>query len=98
MFLTGRSSTPTFQFQTPPSFSQSPRPEREVKLEPNSSSGSEKPKAEIVVKMPTGDVLTIVSDQVTINFDRDFQDITTRFDTQKVYMVDKGTVTIVAKL
>jgi len=94
----GRSSTPTPPFLTQSWSPASQPPSREQRLDPSSSPGSEKPKAEITVKMPSGDVLTVISDQVTINFDRDFQDITTRADAHPVYMVDRGTVTIVAKL
>ena len=87
------SQSPTLTWSVP---SQKGRPGHS--FEPSSGSADLKAKTEITVLMPNGDRLNIQSDQVTINFDRDFQDITTRADAHPVYMVDRGTVTIVAKL
>jgi hypothetical protein len=48
--------------------------------------------------MPNGDRLNIQSDQVTIEFSRDFVDVTRWTDARKTYMVDRGTFTIKGKL
>jgi hypothetical protein len=48
--------------------------------------------------MPNGDRLEIQSDQVTIEFSRDFMDVTRWTGVQKTYMADRGTFTIKGKL
>ena len=49
--------------------------------------------------MPDGSLLTILTEDVTISFDREFQDdVTTRSSVSKTYFVDKGTFTIKGKL
>jgi len=48
--------------------------------------------------MPDGSLLTILTEDVTIEFSRDFQDVTTRSSVSKTYLVDRGTFTIKGKL
>jgi hypothetical protein len=67
-------------------------------FEPSSGSADLKAKTEITVLMPNGDRLEIQSDQVTIEFSRDFVDVTRWTSAQKTYMVDRGTFTIKGKL
>ena len=48
--------------------------------------------------MPTGDVLNIESDDVQIEFSRDFVDVTSWNAASRTYLLDKGTFTIKGKL
>ena len=57
-----------------------------------------KAKTTISIAMPDGSGLHIETEEVTISFDRNFQEVTTRSDAKRVYMVDRGTFTIVGKL
>lgn len=57
-----------------------------------------KPQAKISITMPDGSLLTILTEEVTIEFSREFQDVTTRSSVSKTYLVDKGTFTIKGKL
>lgn len=55
-------------------------------------------KTVIAITLPDGSSLNIQSDQVTIEFSRDFVDVTRWTSAQTTYMVDKGTFTIKGKL
>ena len=48
--------------------------------------------------MPDGSLLTILTEDVTIEFSRDFQDVTSWRSATRTYLVDRGTFTIKGKL
>lgn len=52
----------------------------------------------ISITMPDGSMLHIQTQEVEISFDRDFTEVTTRSDAQRVYQVDRGTFTIKGRL
>jgi len=100
-FSTTRSSIPTSPSPTPSWSTRSPRPTSRDELGPNSSTGigpHGKPQAKISVTMPDGSLLTILTEEVTIEFSRDFQDVTSWSSPTRTYLVDKGTFTIKGKL
>ncbi len=94
MFRPGSTTSPTNLSPTPrwslPSAR--PTPPRELELKPGG------PKAQIVISMPDGSVLTIETDDIKISFDRSFTEVTTRSDSRPVYLVDRGTFTIEGRL
>jgi hypothetical protein len=98
LFLASPTPSHTSQSPIPPSFVYSQRGNPGRRLEPSSGSADLTAKTEITIKMPNGDMLEIVSDQVTIEFSRNFVDVTRWTSSTKTYMVDKGTFTIKGKL
>jgi hypothetical protein len=99
MFRPGATHTSSRTSPSPTllSFKPSTPPSRRLEAEPNNA--SERPATEISIKMPNGDQLHIQTDQkVTIEFNRDFTDVTRWTDTNRTYLVDKGTFTIKGKL
>lgn len=97
MFRPRSTTSRTSPSPTQWSFVPSQKPGREVRLEP-SSSLERGAQAVISAQMPDGTLLTIITADVTISFDRDFVDVTSWNDANKTYLVDKGTFTIKGKL
>jgi len=79
-------------------FAPSQKPKRHIELESSPISVNEPPTL-ITIQMPNRDVLVISTDKiVSIEFERDFMDVTSFSNKNKVYKVDKGTFTIKGKM
>ena len=62
----------------------------------NTSSGV--PTTLISIRLPTGDLVEMEADEVTIEIDRDFIDATTRYSPEKLYIAGRRTFTIKGRL
>lgn len=93
MFLASPTTSPTSPFQTRVSWQPSQPPSRQFEFGPNSSR-----ETVITIQMPDDNVIQIQTKEVSIEFERDFTDVTTRRSPVKTYLVDRGTFTIKGKM